>query len=107
MKRAYLSAHIGLLFVGVSATAALLLEARLPVTQDVHFLLQLLWMAVAMGSVFVVMLQPALNPAPQHNDCVPRVDAEGITEWNDPDRLWMQQHPNEGYLASDIDREEA
>ncbi|MFN8374419.1 MAG: hypothetical protein U0694_16270 [Anaerolineae bacterium] len=106
MKRAYLSAHIGLLFVGVSATAALLLEARLPVTQDVHFLLQLLWMAVAMGSVFVVMLQPALNPAARNDDCVPAVETEQIAEWQDPDRLWMQQHPDEGYLASDIDREE-
>lgn len=106
MKRLLLSAHIGLLMVGITATAALLLEARLPVPQDIHFLLQLLWVGVAMGGVFVVMMQPAINLQSQPDSGM-NLDTDDVPEWHDSDRVWMQQHPNERYLGNDIDREEA
>lgn len=110
MKRSLLSAHIGLVMVGLIATVALLLEIRLPVTQDVHFLLQLLWVGVAMGSLFVVMLQPAINSKSQNDfesdDIEAGFNRDDLPEWYDPDRLWMQHHPDEPRLANDIDREE-
>ena len=106
MKRSCLSAYMGLLIVGMTATAALLLETRLPVSQDVHFLLQLLWLGVAMGSLFVMMLQPTTKLY-SHQEFRSDFHFDEVPEWRDPDRVWMQQHPNELYLADDIDKEEA
>ncbi len=106
MKRLLLSAHTGLVIVGITATAALLLEAKLPVSQDIHFLLQLLWVGVAMSSLFVIMLQPVINSLSDADSRINLV-VEVVPEWYDPDRLWMQQHPNERYVANDADKEEA
>ncbi len=105
MKRSCLSAYGGFLIVGVVATLALLLEIRLPVPQDIHFLLQFLWVGVAMSGLFVAMLHPAINshtPA----DFGATLQKDDIPEWHDPDRVWMQQQPDEWHLANDIDKEE-
>lgn len=104
IKHPTLSAHLGLIVVGIAATVALLLEIRLAVPQDVHNLLQFLWLAVVMGSLFVEMLQPILKISDQAEKSSP---LEDIPEWRDSDRLWLQLHPNERYPANDIDKEEA
>jgi hypothetical protein len=90
----HLTSYIGLLIVGMTATAALLLENSLNLPQDVHFLLELLWVGVAIGGVFIAMIHPYFRLPEEFR-------IKEIPEWDDPDRLWMQRHP-----ADDIDREE-
>lgn len=104
MKHTHLSAYAGLVFVGITATAALLLEASLPVPQDIHFLLQMLWLGVAMGSLFVVTLKPATT-LPRFDKLRPDSGSAEIPEWRDPDRAWMQRHPNELYQADEFGSE--
>lgn len=104
MKHSGLLAYAGLLIVGAAATAALLLEARLSVSRNVHFLLQLLWLGIAMGAVFVAMVQPAGDRSSGH-EMPAHLYEDDVPEWRDPDRLWLQQHPDEPYLASDGDNE--
>lgn len=104
MKRSNLLAYAGLLIVGVAATAALLLEARLSVSRNVHFLLQLLWLGIAMGGVFIAMVHPAVHSSSRH-ELTTHLHEDDVPEWRDPDRLWLQQHPDEPYLASDGDNE--
>jgi hypothetical protein len=79
MKRSSLSAYIGLVIVGLTATVALLLEIRLPVSHNIHFLLQLLWVGVAMGSLFVVMLQTAIDSHTRH-ELEKTVDVDDISK---------------------------
>jgi hypothetical protein len=103
MSHTRLSSYMGLVIVGVTATAALLLETRLDVSEDEHFLLQLLWVGVALGALFLATLQPVLRMhAPAESP-----DIEEVPEWHDADRAWMQQHPHTLYLADDMDKEEA
>lgn len=104
IKHSILSAHLGLIVVGIAATIALLLEIRLAVPQDVHNLLQFLWVAVVMGSLFIEMLQPILKISEPAEKSAP---LEDIPEWRDSDRLWLQLHPDEQYPANDADKQEA
>lgn len=85
------SGYVGVVLVGIAATVALLFESRLPVSDDVHFLLQLLWLAVAVAGLFIFMLQPALSQLQQTS----HQSHENILEWQDADRLWLQAHPDE------------
>lgn len=104
MKRLLLSAYTSLMVVGITTTAMRLVEDRSPVTH--HFLLQLLWVGVAVDNLFVIMLQPALNKQ-SRNDAETDLDSNDVIKWHILYRIWIQQQPYERYLTNDIDREEA
>jgi hypothetical protein len=104
MKRIRFSAYGGVLVVGLVATAALLLEQRLPVSENIHFLLQLLWLGVAISGLFLLMLGPVASqqlgkpPAsapPTQDEAAHAASPDDIAEWDDPDRQWLQQHPDD------------
>jgi hypothetical protein len=97
--------HLSLIVVGITATVVLLIVTRLPVTQDVQLLLQLVWLGVTVASVFLVVVKPVTS-MPSGHDSAAGSEIENIPEWADADRAWLQQHPNNGYMTDGIDREE-
>lgn len=80
----------GLVFTGVIGSAALLIESRLSVSTDVHFLLEFLWLGVIAAALLVFALL-AVSPATIHSTSSTIPD---VPEWYDEDRLFLQQHPD-------------
>lgn len=103
MNRIGVSPYRRVLMVGATATLVLLLESRLSVSQDIHFLLQVLWLGVAMSSLFMATPQSVAIPSIAEA----REGVENAPEWHDSDRAWMQQHPYQAYLTNNTDREES
>ena len=103
MKRSEFAPYAGLLIVGVVASLALLMESRLPIDANLHGLLELVWVAVALGALFILMLKPTLDQVerPHAADTAPLND-----ERFDLDRLWLQFHPDDGFSADDWDARE-
>ena len=92
-----------LIVTGVIASIALFVEAGLPVSQDIHFLLEFLWVGVVSAALLAFVMIPVLTnpklttfPAALEPASVPELrepTAFGeITEWYDEDRLWLQGH---------------
>lgn len=92
-----------LIVTGVVASIALIAEAGLPVSQDIHFLLEFLWVGVVSAALLAFVMIPVLTnpklttfpaapkatPVPELRE--PTVFGE-VTEWYDEDRLWLQGH---------------
>jgi hypothetical protein len=93
MKRLIRSPFSGLVLTGVTASAALLVETRLSLAQDVHFLLQLVWLGVVCAALLAFAIHPALSPSLQAPDQREASYAD-IPEWLDEDRAWLQMHSN-------------
>lgn len=93
MKQLIRSPYAGLIVTGLIASAALMVEARLSVSEGVHFLLQLIWIGVASAALLAFAVRPLVETgstpaaADQANTLIP--------ELYDPDRQWMQSHPDE------------
>lgn len=99
MKSLLRSPFAGLILTGMTASTALLLETRLSVSQDVHFLLELLWLGVISAALLTFALATALRPAipppdAGEDDPLPSTTAELLPEFLDEDRLWLQAHPD-------------
>ncbi|MBK8021569.1 MAG: hypothetical protein IPK19_09100 [Chloroflexi bacterium] len=87
---------MGLIATGIVASGALLIETRLSVSQDVHFLLELLWLGVAFAALLGFALLPAINEhamAPIQ----PILIDTNIPEVLDTDREWLQAHPDQDW----------
>ncbi len=97
MKSLLHSPYEGLVLTGMAATTALLIESRLQVSSDIHFLLQFVWMGVVGAALLAFALMPALNGGTPATDC--DVDSQdGVTaEFLDEDRLWLQTHPDSSW----------
>ncbi len=80
----------GLVFTGLIGSAALLGEAHLSVSTDVHFLLEFLWLGVIAAALLAFGLLAA-SPADVHP---PPPATPDVREWYDEDRLFLQQHPD-------------
>ncbi|MDX2160426.1 MAG: hypothetical protein SF162_03780 [bacterium] len=89
MKRLMQSPYLGLIGTGAAASAALLIEARLPVSQELHFLLQFVWL----GVLSAALLAFALHPALERTSALRPID-NSTPEWFDADRRWLQAHPD-------------
>jgi hypothetical protein len=96
MKRLFRSPFTGLLLTGMVASIALLIEARLRVSQDVHFLLQFLWVGVVSAALLAFALLPVLKDSAQMMDKGEADDVriDMIPELLDTDRAWLQSHPD-------------
>ncbi|MBZ0318088.1 MAG: hypothetical protein K8L91_16830 [Anaerolineae bacterium] len=87
MWREQLLPYVGLLLVGVLATLVLFIQVWLPLSDDLHFLLELLWIGVALGGVLIWSVSHAdmpLHAPPDFEDLPP--------ELYDGDRYWLQEH---------------
>lgn len=82
----------GLVFTGLIGSAALLIEAHLSVSTDVHFLLEFLWLGVIAAALLVFALLAA-SPVTLHSSSITIPD---VPEWYDQDRLFLQRHPDSG-----------
>lgn len=99
---------IWLIITGVVASIALIVEASLPVSQDIHFLLEFLWVGVVSAALLAFVMHPVLtNPKLTTFPATPlamteppepllRSSADEITEWYDEDRLWLQGQVGSG-----------
>lgn len=99
MKRFPGSPYTGLVMTGTAASIALLIEPRLQVSSDVHFLLQFVWLGVVSAALLAFAISPALRTvsAASSGD----VNADPVTdipaEFLDEDRLWLQTHPDSSW----------
>lgn len=101
MKLVRKTPFLWLMLTGVVASFALIIEAGLPVSQDIHFLLEFLWVGVVSAALLAFVMVPVLSnpklttfpaaPAPVPQLCEPQTVGE-VTEWYDEDRLWLQGH---------------
>jgi hypothetical protein len=99
MKFLRKSPFLWLIVTGVVASIALVVEAGLPVSRDIHFLLEFLWVGVVSAALLAFVMAPVLSnpklttfpaaPVPELRE--PAVYGE-VTEWYDEDRLWLQGH---------------
>lgn|GEM_PF-2571734 len=92
---------VWLIITGIVASVALITEESLPLSQDVHFLLQFLWLGVVSASLLAFAIHPVLtNPKPfayepnlsPEPTPSPPSSSDSIDEWYDEDRIWMQEH---------------
>lgn len=87
------------MITGTTATIALLIESRLQVSSDIHFLLEFVWVGVVSAALLAFALMPALNGI----NVVPSATGgthsqDAITgELLDEDRLWLQNHPDSSW----------
>lgn len=101
MKSLLRSPFTGLILTGITASIALLLEASLPVSENIHFLLELLWLSVISAGLLTIAMLPvwrnlsALTSSGRagNGDAVAHNASETLPELLDEDRLWLQAHP--------------
>lgn len=103
MKSLRKTPFLWLIVTGVVASFALIIEAGLPVSQDIHFLLEFLWVGVVSAALLAFVMVPVLSnpklttfptapePVPVPELRQPSMAGE-VTEWYDEDRLWLQGH---------------
>ena len=91
MCPSWLKPYRGILVVGAVASLALVGETGLPIGEGTHLLLELVWVGVVIASLFVLMLQPALQQTTLPNQETPWINDELL----DMDRIWLQFHPDE------------
>ncbi len=105
MNRFIKTPFLWLIVTGVVATIVLIAEEGLPLSHDVHLLLQFLWLGVSTAALLTFTLLPALaNPKPiavqrpraAEWELPEAYAAEGVSEWYDEDRVWLQGHPDSG-----------
>jgi cobalamin biosynthesis protein CobD/CbiB len=96
LKRWSRSPYFGLVMTGLIASIALLIEARLPVAQEIHYMLQFVWVAVVAAALLAFAVVPSFAQA--YAEQVRRIDAAreqaSVSEWYDADREWLQNHPD-------------
>jgi uncharacterized membrane protein len=91
MKTFLRSPFGGLVLTGAIATIALLVEPRLQVAPDVHFLLQFLWLGIVAAALLAFAIQPAVNALPQtHHKAADHETDATVAEFFDADRQWPQ-----------------
>jgi hypothetical protein len=101
MKPLRKTPFLWLIITGIVASVALITEEALPLSQDIHFLLQFLWLGVVSAALLAFAIHPVLtNPKPfayepnlsPDPSPVPTPLSDTIEEWYDEDRIWMQEH---------------
>lgn len=95
----FLSSPFGrLVLTGTIASFALLIESRLQVPEETHFLMQFVWLGVVAAALMSFALLPALKMPARGDAQIGEIDADPppvvIPEFLDEDRQWLQMHPN-------------
>lgn len=95
-KKLLRSPFVGLIVTGLTASAALLIESRLRTSPDVHFLLQFVWVGVVSAALLASVLRPTLEQMkPPVADQSQDIPGEATPEFQDEDRAWLQEHPDD------------
>lgn len=99
MQRLLRSPYAGLVITGITASLALLIEHRLPVSSEIHFFLQFVWVGVVGAALMAFALMPTQSGNSAASSA--RLDAASqstITEeFLDEDRVWLQTHPDSSW----------